>query len=121
MHETTITMPAKLLQRIRSWRLHINVSGECARALLEYVEELEAMSPEELSSQKQPRRLNATESIRITYPESLADRLQPYKSHINISAVCCRWIQEYLDALDDLPDDIKAKLKNAPQDKEVTT
>lgn len=121
MHKTNITMPTKLLQRIRAWRPHINVSGECARVLQEYVAVLETMSSDKLAARRPRRRLDAQESIRIAYPKSLADRLQPYKSHINISAVCCRWIREYLDALDALPDDIKAKLKNAPQDKEVTT
>jgi hypothetical protein len=71
------------------------------------------MPPDELT-EKKVYRAEAGRSMRVTYPESLAERLRPFKPYINISVICCKALEEYLDTLDALPDDIKARLKDVP-------
>ena len=116
MHETNIRMTEELWRRIQAWRPNINVSGECTRILREYVTELETMSPDQLANEKRSHRPAAALTMRVTYPESLAERLKPFKPHINISAICCEGLEDYLDALDELPDDLQARLKDVPKE-----
>lgn len=111
MHETNIIIPQDLAQRLKAWRPRINISGECARALRKRIAELEAMASDELPRGESPRRGIEMDSIRITYPEALAERLRPFRKNINVSALCTAALEEYVASLEALPEHIRATLK----------
>lgn len=112
MHDTNISIPVTLKQRLESWKPRFNVSEVCTQALRNYVAMLEMLPPEELPTRTVRRRAGKMSYHRIKYPEDLANQIQQYQQHINVSAVCTEALQEFVDKLEELPTHIKDTLKN---------